>query len=78
MQKPKLLKREKLRKKKKRNNQISQTERNAPFLKLKNIILHKRVVDISQFLAFSQICLFLFEKEPVLLIPKSQKHINAF
>lgn len=78
MQKPKLLKREKLRKKKKRNNQISQTKRNAPFLKLKNTILHKRVVDISQFLTFSQICLFLFEEEPVLLIPKSQKHINAF
>ena len=53
MQKPKLLKREKLRKKRKRNNQISQTERNAPFLKLKNTTLHRRVVDISQFLAFS-------------------------
>ena len=45
MQKPKLLKREKLRKKKKRkrNNQISQTERNAPFLKL-NTTLHRIVV----------------------------------
>ena len=52
MQKPKLLKKEKLRKKRKRNNQISQTERNAPFLKL-NTTLHRRVVDISQFLAFS-------------------------